>query len=478
MKILNRTVFLSIIMLLFLCTALSARLHRAPLEGMVDHSMKHFVTRVLDSVSPEDTVLFTIDSDGGRLDAAFAIGDTLFSSPVTTIAYVERRALSAAALIALACDSIFMTQGSTLGDMAPIIVSQEGPQELGEKIQSPLRAKLRAYARASGYDPLLAESMISKNIRVYQMEKEGGTYTYIRGRDYDELSSRERERGTLIIDETQLLTMTDEEASARGFSRGSYGGVRDFMEKEELSLSGSHFKLYWSEKMASFIAGIGPILMALGMAGLFIESKSPGIGIPGILGAVFLILVFGAQSMVGLAAHTELVILMIGAIFLLAEIFIIPGFGIAGLTGIFFIALAGVLAFQGFVIPDPSIPWESEILYQNMTNMFFALLGSLIIILLFFKYLFPRVSSLTSSHMILNQNSDGTNIDTETARSYDVLKGKTATVVKGLHPTGAVEVDGHIYDATSRDFFIEAGKKVIVQGKSGMYLLVSKIEGE
>ncbi|ERP31056.1 NfeD family protein [Chitinivibrio alkaliphilus] len=448
-----------------------AHVHHVTLTGMVDHSMEHLVTRALSQVEPEDTLLLTVDSDGGRIDAALSIADALHTAPAYTLAYVQHRALSAAALISLACDSFAMTDGSTIGDSAPVMMSQEGPQTLGEKIQSPLRAKMRAYAEHSGYPPLLAEAMVTENLRVYHLSY-NDTHTFLSGAQYDRLDREEQNRAELIVDETQLLTLTDREAYSFGFSLGSYASFSEFLSRRDIHVSGEEFTPSWSERLASRIAAFAPVLMALAMAALFIESRSPGIGIPGAVGAVLLLIVFSAQSLVGLAAHTELLIVVIGLTLLFVEAFILPGFGIAGILGLMSIAFAGVLSLQNFIIPDPELPWQEEIFLYNLSRMSYAFLVSLILVILFFKFVFPHVRRI-SSGIILESVMEGRNSDDTYATTLQSLVGKTGQVEQALRPTGTVRCGREIYDATSRGRYLDAGETVQIEGYSGRYLTVS-----
>ncbi|MGM0443971.1 MAG: NfeD family protein [Fibrobacterota bacterium] len=458
-----------------LCLPLRGATHLVHLEGMVDHSMKNLVFRALDSTAGGDTLVFAVNSDGGRVDAALAISDSIFSSAVPNMVFVQNRALSAAALISVACDSVFMRHGATLGDCAPIVASSEGPNMLGEKVQSPLRAKFRAYADRAGYNELLSEAMVSQNITVWRWTDSAGTHHYLNGDEYSSLTKEEKNNTDLFLSDEELLTVTDEEALETGFSRGSFTNLSVFLDSAGMGISGQTFERSWSELFVSFIGSIAPLLMSLAMAALFVEFRSPGLGFPGAVGVILLVLVMGSQLFVGLADQTELLVLIIGFALLAAEIFIIPGFGVAGILGIACIALAGVLSLQGFVIPAGDKPWQVELFRSNISAMGYSFFGALVLIVLFFKYVFPRLNHVAPG-VILDSVVADSSIDRDSQMDRTALVGAYGRVRSELHPTGRIEIDGTLYDGVSRGLFIDADTPVRVTGVSGQYLQVEEQE--
>ena len=143
------------------------------LEGDVDPAMYEFCARAIGEAIEKkpDYIVFEINTFGGRLDAAFDLVDTIMAvKGPETIALVKKKAISAGSLIALACKKLYMLEATTIGDCAPIVQGGDGtPQIVGEKIQSPLRAKFRNLAQRNGYPELLASSFVTPELEVLEL---------------------------------------------------------------------------------------------------------------------------------------------------------------------------------------------------------------------------------------------------------------------------------------------------------------------
>lgn len=448
-----------------------------PVSGEVGPAMAAFIDRALHENAGTSDTLFVLEMDtfGGRVDSAFQIVDSLLAvTRERTLAFIKKKAISAGALIALACDGLVMVPSTTIGDCAPIIISNEGPRMLGEKFQSPLRAKFRTLARRNGYPEVLAESMVSPDMEVYEVKMGNDKVVYISGTDYDDLTEREmrkiRSKKT-VVGEGKLLTMDDREALEFGFSQMSTGSVEDMLrEKGITDYQIRRHEENWSEQMVRLITAIAPILMLIGFAGLYIEMQTPGFGVPGIMGIICISLVFLSQHMVGLADHTELLLLTIGIVFLGVEMFVFPGFGVAGIVGILLIVAGMVLSFQDFVIPDPEIPWEMELLEKNMITVLGSLLGAVLLILLFLRYVFPKMSQMIAGPYLsatLAESRVGT------GAVIPVSAGDRGVVIKPLRPSGSVGIGDETYDVVSEGEFVDRGQTVIVIQVRGNRIVVA-----
>ncbi|MBA3014627.1 MAG: serine protease, partial [Desulfobulbaceae bacterium] len=338
-----------------------------PVTGEVEPAMAAFIKRATqDAARVQDSlIVLELDTFGGRVDAALTIVDTMINSDQhRTIGFVKTKAISAGALIALSCNDLVMRPSTTIGDCAPITYSNEGPKMLGEKFQSPLRAQFRSLARRNNYPPTLAEAMVTSEKEVYAVMGHDGETRYLDSTEYEDLPQPERDKITskkTVVAKGELLTMDNAEAQVLGFSRMTANSVEEMLhgfgiENYEIVRLDQN----WSETMGRFIASISPILLMIGLAALYVEIKAPGFGLPGIVGIITLGLVFLNQYLVGLANYTELLFVVLGVALLLMEIFVFPGFGVAGATGLFCICLGMILSFQDFVVPDPSLPWQAE----------------------------------------------------------------------------------------------------------------------
>ncbi len=446
-----------------------------PVSGNVDPGMAYFIGRSINNYKGKENPLFIIEMDtfGGRVDAALQIVDTLSNVPVgQTVAFVKKRAISAGSLIALACSRLVMKQNTTIGDCAPISFSNEGPKMLGEKFQSPLRAKFRALAKRNNYHTVLAESMVTSEMTVLKIVMKD-TVLYVDSLGYQEMTQSQK-RGVVskktIVKRGELLTMDDQEAIELGFSLASVNNIEELLAKLNITdYTLTRIKQNWSEKFVRFIGTIAPILLMIGFAALYIELKAPGFGAPGIVGILCLALVFGGQYILGLADYTELLLIVLGVVLLGVELFIIPGFGIVGITGMLLMAIGMILSLQGFVIPKPEMPWQKELLEKNIVIMFISLMGSVIIIALFFRYLFPKLSKVISGPY-LSATLSKSHSTSETPAEVSV--GNGGIVIKTLRPSGRAKIGDNFYDVITEGEFIEKNEPVVVTKVTGNRITV------
>jgi membrane-bound serine protease (ClpP class) len=209
----------------------------------------------------------------------------------------------------------------------------------------------------------------------------------------------------------------------------------------------------------------------IGLAALYIEIKAPGFGLPGIIGIICLALVFLSQHMVGLADYTELLLLTLGIVLLGFEIFVIPGFGIAGISGILLIAVSAILAFQDFVIPDPSFPWQGELLAKNIMHVFGAFFVAIVAALLVLRYVLPRLSMVTEGPYLATTLKDS-HADSVEAKGARV--GDRGTAMTFLRPSGKVKIKDAFFDVITEGEFIEKGTPVRILEIKGNRIIVSK----
>lgn len=447
-----------------------------PVEGTVDASMAAFIQRAIQDSKkyPDRVIVLNIDTYGGEVNAAFKIVDTLVSVNVPTIAYVNSKAISAGALIALSCDKMYMKNSTTIGDVAPLTYSNNEPKMLGEKFQSPLRAKFRTLAKRNGYSEILTESMVSSEIEVYEVKFRDST-VYMDSVQIAELSSAQK-KGIVssrnVVKKGELLTMDDIEAREFGFSKMSVGSMEEALTNEGYKNSEIiNIKSNWSEKFVGFIGSIAGVLITIGIACLYIEMRSPGFGLPGIAGLICLGLVFSAQYMVGLANNTELLLLVLGIVLLAVEILVIPGFGIAGFSGILLILAGMVLSFQDFVIPKPEFPWQKQVMVGNLTMIMGSMAGSILLILLFFRFVFPKLGTVVNGPYLQTDLHDA-KVDSDLKQNVNV--GDIGVISSGLRPSGKARINGSFHDVISEGEFIDSGTEIEVKKIVGTKIIVTR----
>jgi membrane-bound serine protease (ClpP class) len=471
-----------IIAFIIFCSICSARdaaplkVYVIPIAGEVGPGLASFLERAIrdsDNV-PENIYVLEMDTFGGRVDSALQIVDLLINVPkAKTIAFVKTKAISAGALIALACRELVMRPNTTLGDCAPITYSSEGVQVMGEKFQSPLRAKFRTLARRNGYPPTLAEAMVTAEMEVYRVEL-AGKVLYLDSQALADLSPAEKESivsQKTIVAQGELLTMDDEEALQYGFSRISATTIDAMLAEMGIgAYENVRIEQNWSEKLGIIISRFAPLLMLIGMAALYTELKAPGFGVPGIVGILCLGLVFLNQYIVGLADYTELLLISIGIVLLAMEVFVFPGFGLAGIAGLFLIGVGMVLSFQDFVIPDPTFPWQQQLLTRNIIKVLGSFIAAFLSALFALRYIMPRFGSVVEGPYL------GTTLATSRAVSpaaAALAVGTTGVALSMLRPAGKGLFNNEMYDVLTDGEFIEKGTALIVREIKGNRIIVA-----
>jgi membrane-bound serine protease (ClpP class) len=451
-----------------------------PVNGTVEPGMAAFLKRSVDeilSAEPDALIVFKLDSFGGRVDAALEIVETLLSIPMgQSISFVEKRAISAGALIALAGNVLVMKENTLIGDCAPIIQTSEGQKEMGEKTQTVLRAQFRTLAKKNGYPEVLAESMVTKGMEAYQVTLDGKT-VYMDKTGFNDLTEEEKARitkKTTVVAEGELLTMDDVEARNLGFSRASVTDLDQALAHlgyENYTLA--YMTESWSESLVRFLQPLLPILMLVGLGALYTEIKAPGFGVFGVIGIVCLGLVFLNQYLVGLADYTELLLLLIGTLLMVVEVLVLPGFGVAGIAGILVLAAGLVLSFQGFVVPDPKMPWEGRLLIRNIAMVLGAFAGALVFSLFMLRYVLPGLSRLKKGPYLeatLGEALVGSD------ESRFVVVGESGTAVTALRPSGKIKIGSRKIDAITRGEFLDPGTRVTVDALEQNRVLVKAAE--
>jgi membrane-bound serine protease (ClpP class) len=448
-----------------------------PVEGDVEPAMAAFIARAIREAAkyPDPLIILEMDSFGGRVDAAFQIVDTILNAPKgKTIAFVKTKAISAGSLIALSCSELVMKHNTTIGDCAPIALTGEGAQMLGEKFQSPLRAKFRTLAKRNGFPQALAEAMVTPDMIVYKVQTKDSSF-FVDSIGFTNLSTEIKKSVVdkkIIVKKGQLLTMDDVEAKELGFSKMSVENIEEMLKAKGIQ----EYQIVritenWSEALVRLITKIAPILMIIGFAALYIEYKTPGLIIPGIIGALCLGLVFFSHYLVGLATYTELLVIVLGVLLMGIEIFVLPGFGIAGIAGLACIVIGLILSFQDFVIPSPSMPWQM----REMAGNFGRVVGSFIVAfvggILFIRFAIPSFSKVVHGPY-LDATLENSHADSEAI--VGIKEQDVGVVVTPLRPSGKAAIGDRTFDVVTEGDFIEKGAPVVVNKILRNKIIVSR----
>lgn len=435
------------------------------LEGDVDPGMNDYVRRAIAEARKQnpDVIVFEINTFGGRLDAAFDIVDTITAvHDIPTVALVRQKAISAGALIALSCNKLYMLPSTTIGDCAPILQSQEGPQILGEKIQSPLRAKFRNLAQRNGYPELLSEAMVTPELEVMEISNDSMTL-YMEATEFATLTDAEKEVWTsrrTVVRNGELLTLTNEEAVDLGFSQATVQNKEEL--KDSLGIVDSdEIAISWAEELSRIIASFSGILLIIGFGAIYMEFKTPGFGIFGIVGIIALSILFAGQYVSHLHDQLPLVLLLLGIALVFVEIFLFPGTFLFGIGGVGLIIAALALTFQSAEIPAfiPDVP-EGKTWMQGLLYILSCALIALVIPVTASKYLLPLLPEGMTPIM---KDDLGSVTSPVPAESLQIHVGDMGVVHSTLRPSGKGTFGSITLDVQSRTEFLEAGTAICVE---------------
>jgi membrane-bound serine protease (ClpP class) len=415
------------------------KVYVAFIEDEIDLGLAPYIRRVVSEAEKEnaDAIVFKINTFGGRVDAATQIKDAILSTNILTIAFINNRAISAGSLIALSCNKIAMVEGSSIG--ATTVVDQAGKKQ-SEKYQSYMRSEMRATAERNGRRKDIAEGMVDERIVV-----EG------------------------LVDSTQLITLTSEEAYNYGIADTLVNDIDELLSAFNLKAANKiEINQNWAEAVVRFLNNpiITSILIMIGFFGLLAEIKSPGWGVPGTAGLIALTLFFGTSYILQLASVIEILMFIIGVALILLEIFVIPGFGIAGISGIILIFAS---LFFSLVGGDPFL--DFELVSRAIIQLSISLVLALVLIFVLAKYL-PKTSIFNKFVLSVSEKSGGGFSYHSIAKN---LIGAEGIALTTLRPAGTAKINGKRVDVVTESEYVEKGKKIKVLAVDGIKVLVKEI---
>lgn len=451
--------------------------YRIPIKGMIDRGLFESLKRRVDIAKGNGAkvIIFEIDTFGGRLDAAMKISDLINDlKDIKAIGYIPKKAISAGALISMSCDEIVMGSGSTIGDCQPIIPTQEGYKEAGEKAESPLRATFRTLAQENGYPVLIAEAMVTKDLEVFRITDKKGKRRFVTSREMKEMTESEKEaieKKELVVEKGRLLTLTQREAVEYEVAKRL---VKDFDEvKKHYSITEAPTIITnWSEELVRFLDKIAPILLTIGLIGIYIEIKSPGFGVPGIVGLTSFAVLFLTKYLVGLANAPEILLFVVGIALVVVEIFVIPGFGFVGVAGIICIMLGLLWSFQDFWIPSgPSKMIEMDILWGNLFTIGVSFVISILLFVIIVRFL---PSTPYFNRLVLTTTQQADEGFTVASGEEKQMVGSRGVASSTLRPSGMADFHGKMIDVVTEGDFLPPGTAVEVVDVQGNRVVVRR----
>ena len=409
------------------------------IEDEIDLGLAPYVKRVVSDAEKNnaDAIIFKINTFGGRVDAATQIKDAIISTKILTIAFINNRAISAGSLIALSCKKITMVPGSSIG--ATTVVDQSG-QKQAEKYQSYMRSEMRATAERNGRRTDIAEGMVDERVVVPG-----------------------------LVDSTHLITLTSEEAIQFGIADTLINNIDELITAFNLKGAEIHqVDQNWAEGVVRFLnnAIVSSILIMIGFFGLLAEIKSPGWGVPGTAGLIALALFFGSSYILELASAIEIIMFVLGVVLILVEIFVIPGFGIAGVGGIILVIASLFLSLIG---SNQELDFEG--VSAAIIQLAVALLGAIILVFVMAKYL-PKTNIFKK---FVLSDAEKTNKGFSSHTTSKKLIGLQGVALTTLRPSGTAEINGKKIDVVTESEYLERGSKIEVIGVEGIRVIVREI---
>jgi membrane-bound serine protease (ClpP class) len=444
-------------------TAPDGPVYVIPIKDVIENALIYVIRRGLNEAEAHNAsaIIFDMDTPGGRLDSAEEILSMLRGVKVPTYTFVNPNAISAGAIIAMGTDHIWMTPGSKIGDAMPIMISmfgnvEEMPEAIEEKSVSYVAALIRSAAQHKGHDPQLAEAMVRRDSEF----KIGDEVISPKGRLLT-LTNKDAER--LVGPEKRPL-----------LSAGTVGSIDELLVKiGKADKPRIELQVTQAEKIARLIESLSVILLALGLLGIYIEFKTPGFGLPGILGILFLAIWFWGYNIAGLAGMEEFALFILGLALIIVEIFVVPGFGYLGISGIILVMVSILMAMVQYYPGDPWYPTFPK-LRTPMTNLGLASILSVAGLLLASRFL-PKSTAFRK--LILESataRTEGFAASPDTSNRIS----QTGITLTPLRASGAATFDGQRLNVVTRGEFIEAGQRVRIIEAHGNRIVVEKVIGE
>lgn len=412
-----------------------------PIEGMIDLGLAPFLSRTLREAEAAGAaaVVLDINTFGGRVDAATVMRDALLNARVRTIAFVNQRAISAGALISLACNTIVMVKGGTIGAATPVIDGGGETMPADEKAVSYVRSEFRATAEARNRPPEFAEAMVDPDV-------------VIAG----------------VIEAGKLLTLTTSQALEHRIADLTADTLNAALA--EAGLPGAELRVVqqtWAETIVRFLTNpiVSSLLMTLGILGLIVEIRTPGFGVPGTIGLLALGLFFWGHWIVQLAGWEELLLVVVGVVLLAVEVLVLPGFTVAGIAGIVALIAGLGLALVG---AGATVSVVITALGRVALSILLAMAGAFALLRVLPRLPFGR-------RLVLETGMEAEQGYVSAPDSDRQWLGRTGTALSPLRPAGIAEFGSARVDVVSDGTFVDAGAAIEVTRVDGNRIVVRAI---
>ena len=429
-----------------------------PINGEIEEGLAHIVKRAVKEakLNKASALILNMDTYGGKVQAAESIMQSIGKLKIPTYTYVNTKAISAGALIASSTKYIYMAPQSQIGDAKIIQMStipflggaKEIDEGMKEKAYSAVRAIVRSACEKNNHPYELFEAMMDEDIEI-----------------------------TNVIARGKLLTLTASEAVTQNLAVAVSPSLDSMIETIGFADSPKNFITPRSgEHAARFFSSmmISGLLLVLGLGGLFIEIKTPGFGVPGIIGIICMALFFWGHYTANLTGWFPVAMFIVGLILLILEIFVIPGFGVPGISGIILIVAALVLTMIDWVPGDWSNTPSLNEISAAIAVVASSIVGAIVLIIIVAKFLpkTPGVKGVFLSNKI--DKAHGYSAFTE--KNYQQWINKKGIAKTTLRPAGKAIIGGELLDVVSQGDFINENSKIKVVHVDSNHIVVDIIK--
>ena len=467
-------------------------------KGMIDDGLFKSIKRRTQIALDNDAeyIIYEIGTYGGLLQSADDISKYFIldiGQKVHTVAYVTTEAISAGAMISVSCRDIIMRENTTIGDCAPIVMGGKLEGVEREKAESFTRAAFMRAAEANDYPAALLKAMVTMQTKVYRVKNlQTGESEFIEDKQLPEDPNKYDLNGKeLIVKEDEILTLTAARAFEYGIARAQVkdrAGALEFLaERDGVTFTGEPMvlKTLWSEEMVRWLnsPAVMAVLVMLALLGVYIEFNTPGVGLPGLVAVICLLIIIGSKYLVGLANWVEVALFFAGILLLLLEIFVLPGFGIAGMMGIICI----MVGLFGMLIKNPPnrVPWPDgpanwNVFMDGLMGLSLGFLGFVVLAWILTKYL-PKLQFLSGLILVPAVAKQGTEMEISMSAPSEVETtgvnvGDIGEVVSTLRPTGKARFGDAIVDVVAKAEFLGKGAKVEIIKIHGNRVVVKAVK--
>lgn len=428
-----------------------------PIQGEVSEAQFYFLRRVLKQAEASEAAAFIIDMDtyGGGLKAAVNMQEALMKSKVPTITYVNPNAGSAGALIALSTKRIYMAPVSAIGAAAPVMSGGQSMEEtMNAKVVSYFSGYFRSAAETNGYNPELAEAFINKD--------------------------KEVKVDDVVINKAgSLLTLSAQEAVKEYggkplLAQAIAGSVEELCRKAELDPAAVvRVEPSGFETIAQWITALAPLFMLGGIVGAYLEFKTPGFGIAGMLSLICFLLFFAGHYVAGLTGYEVVAVFVLGLVMIVLELVFFPGITVLAAVGTAMVLGSLLFAMVDFY-PSQPLEFSFDLLVRPLANLTVAIAFSVVGIALIARF-FPHIP-IFRRVILASSSPSGPAFTAETARplASGVRAGDEGVSRSILRPAGKAEIGGELVDVVTEGEFVEAGKALRVLRVEGERVIVTE----